>query len=93
MLWFLQGIGYNGLPSDPFWQYDFDDAYFDSNNDDMDIGGCGDDMDSGFSCDDMDISDCDDDMIIGTNTNSEYDNDEEEFWFVFPLNGEMMAYF
>ena len=32
MLWFLQGIGYNGLPSDPFWQYDFDDTYFDSDN-------------------------------------------------------------
>ncbi|XP_030923000.1 uncharacterized protein LOC115949873 [Quercus lobata] len=83
-------------------KYDFDDAYFDSDNDDMDIGGCGDDMniggcdddmDNGFNCDDMDISDYDDDMTIGANTNSEYDSDEEEFWFVFPIIGKMMAYF
>nr|POE69363.1 hypothetical protein CFP56_08618 [Quercus suber] len=79
--------------SDPFWQYDFDNAYFDSNDDDMDIGGCGDDMDSGFSCDDMDINDCDDDITIGANTDSKYDSEEEEFWFVFPLIGKMVAYF
>ena len=71
-------------PSDPFWQYDFDDAYFNSNNDDMDIS---------FSDDDMDISDCDDDMATGADTDSEYDSKEEDFWFVFPLIGEMMAYF
>ena len=34
--------------SDPFWQYNFDDAYFNSDNDDMDIGGCGNDLDSGL---------------------------------------------
>ena len=80
-------------PNDPFWQYDFDDAYFYSDNDDMNISGCGDDMDSGFSGDDMDISDCDDDMTTGVDTNSEYDSEEEEFWFVLPLIGEMVAYF
>ena len=52
-------------PSDPFWQYDFDDAYFNSD---------------------------DDDMTTGSNMDSEYDS-EEEFWFVFPLIGEMVAYF
>ena len=80
-------------PSDPFWQYDFDDVYFNSDNDDMDSGGCGDNMDTSFSDDDMDISDCDDDMTIGADTDLEYDSEEEEFWFVFPLIGEMVAYF
>nr|POE55235.1 hypothetical protein CFP56_02233 [Quercus suber] len=60
-------------PSDSFWQYDFDDAYFDSNDDDMDIGGCGDDMDSGFSGDDIDISDYDDDMNTSADTDLEDD--------------------
>ena len=50
-------------------------------------------MDSGFSGDDMDISDCDDDMTTSADTDSKYDNEEEEFWFVFPLIGEMVAYF
>ena len=59
----------------------------------MDSGGCGDDMDTSFSDDDMDISDCDDDMTTGADTNSEYDNEKEEFWCVFPLIGEMVAYF
>ena len=80
-------------PNDPFQQYDFDDAYFNSDNDDMDIGGCGDDMDSGFSGDNMDIIECDDDINTSVDTNSEYDSEEEEFWFVFPLIGEMVAYF
>ena len=75
-------------PSDHFWQYDFDDAFFNSDDDDMDSGGCGDDMDTSSSDDDMDISDCDDDMTTGL-----YDSEEEEFWFVFPLIGEMVAYF
>lgn len=26
--------------SDPFWQDDFDDAYFNSNDDNIDIKGC-----------------------------------------------------
>ena len=93
ILWFFQGIGIMVSPSDPFWQYDFDDAYFNSDNDDMDSGGCGDDMDTSSSDDDMDISDCDDDMTTGADTDSEYDSEEEEFWFVFPLIGEMVAYF
>ena len=80
-------------PSDPFWHYDFDDAYFNFDDDDMDSGGCGDDMDTSSSDDDMDISDCDDDMTTGTVADLEYDNKEEEFWFVFPLIGEMVAYF
>ena len=50
-------------------------------------------MDSGFSDDDMNIGDCDDDMTIGVDTDSEYDSEEKEFWFVFPLIGEMVAYF
>ena len=50
-------------------------------------------MDSGFSGDDMDISDYDDDMTTSADTDSKYDNEEEEFWFVFPLIGEMVAYF
>ena len=50
----------------------------------MDSGGCGDDMDTSSS---------DDDMTTGADTDSEYDNEEEEFWFVFPLIGEMVAYF
>ena len=79
--------------SDLFWQYDFDDAYFNSDNDDMDIGECGNDMDSGFNGDDMDISDCDDDMNTGADIDSEYDSEEEDFWFVFLLIGEMVAYF
>ena len=78
------------FPSDPFWQYDFDDAYFNSDNDDMDSGGCGDDMDTSSSDDDMDN---DDDITTGVDTDSEYDREEEEFWFVFPLIGEMVAYF
>ena len=80
-------------PSDPLWQYDFDDAYFNSDDDDMDSGGCGDDMDTSSSDDDMDISDCDDDMTTGADMDSEYDSEEDEFWFVFPLIGEMVAYF
>ena len=71
-------------PSDPFWSYDFDDAYFNSNDHDMDISSCG---------DDMDIGGCGDDMDIGADTDSNYDSEEEEFWFVFPLVGEMVAYF
>ena len=59
----------------------------------MDSGGCGDDMDTSFSDDDMDISDCDDDMTTGADMDSEYDSEEEELWFVFPLIGEMVAYF
>ena len=59
----------------------------------MDIGGCGDDMDSGFSDDDMDIIDCDDDMTTSVDTDSKYDSEEKEFWFVFPLIGKMVAYF
>ena len=76
-------------PSDPFWQYDFDDAYFNSDDDDMDSGGCGDDMDTSSNDDDMDISDCNDDMTTSVDTDSEYDSEEEEFWFVFPLNMEL----
>ncbi|KAK9991501.1 hypothetical protein SO802_026486 [Lithocarpus litseifolius] len=72
------------FPNDPFWTFDFDDAYFHSNNDDMNNSGCG---------DDMEVSDCDDDMDIGFNTDSDYDSEEGEFWFVFPLVGEMVAYF
>ena len=93
MLWFFHDIGIMVSPSDPFWQYDFDDAYFNSDDDDMDIGGCGDDMDTSFSDDDMDISDYDDDMTTSANMDSEYDSEEEEFWCVFPLIGEMVAYF
>ena len=44
-------------------------------------------MNTSFSDDDMDISDCDDDMTTGAVTGSEYDSEEEEFWFVFPLIG------
>ncbi|KAL0008690.1 hypothetical protein SO802_010192 [Lithocarpus litseifolius] len=68
-------------------------AYFNSDDDDMDIGGCDDDMDTSFSDNDMDISDCDDDMITDADTDSEYDSEKEEFWFVFPLIGKMVAYF
>ena len=93
ILWVLQVIGYNGHPSDSFWQYDCDDAYFNSDDDDMDIGGCGDYKDNGFNRDDMDISNCDDDMNTGAETNSEHDSEKEEFWFVFLLIGEMVAYF
>ena len=93
MLWFFHGIGIMVSPNDPFWQYDFDDAYFNSDNDDMDIGGFGDDMDTSFNDDDMDISDCDDDMTTGADMDLEYDSEEEEFWFVFPLIGELVAYF
>ena len=93
MLWFFHGIGIMVSPSDPFWQYDFDNAYFNSDDDDMDIGGFGDDMDTSFNDDDMDISDCDDDMTTGADMDLEYDSEEEEFWFVFPLIGEMVAYF
>ncbi|KAK9992522.1 hypothetical protein SO802_027507 [Lithocarpus litseifolius] len=71
-------------PNDPFWTFDFDDAYFHSDDDDMDSSGCG---------DDMDVSDCDHDMDIGFNTDSDYDSEEEEFWSVFQLAGEMVAYF
>ena len=56
-------------PSDPFWQYDFDDAYFKADDDDMDSDGCGDDMDTSSS---------DDDMTTGVDTNSEYDSKEED---------------
>ena len=66
--------------------------FFNSDDDDMDIGGCDDDMDTSFNDDDMDISDCDDDMTTGADIDSEYDS-EEEFWFIFPLIGEMVAYF
>nr|POF23529.1 hypothetical protein CFP56_47956 [Quercus suber] len=41
-------------------EYDFDNAYFNSDDDDMDIGGCGDDMDTSFSGDDMDMFSDDD---------------------------------
>ena len=41
-------------PNDPFWTFDFDNAYFDSDDDDMESSGCG---------DDMDVSDCDHDMM------------------------------
>ena len=79
--------------SDPFWQYDFDDAYFDSNNKDMDIDSCGDDMDVGGYDADMDLGGCDANMDISVDTDSNYDIEEEEFWFVFSLVGKMVAYF
>ena len=69
MLSFFQGIGIMVSPSDPFWQYDFDDAYFKADDDDMDSDGCGDDMDTSSS---------DDDMTTGVDTNSEYDSKEED---------------
>ena len=50
-------------------------------------------MNTSFSDDDMNISDCDDDMTTGADMNSEYDSEKEEFWFVFPLIGEIVAYF
>nr|POE54871.1 hypothetical protein CFP56_42040 [Quercus suber]POE69122.1 hypothetical protein CFP56_70691 [Quercus suber] len=71
-------------PNDPFWTFDFDDAYFDSDDDDMESSECG---------DDMDVSDCDHDMDTGADTNSDYDSEEDEFWIVFPLVSEMVAYF
>ena len=80
-------------PNDPFWTFDFDDAYFDSDDDDMESSGCGDDMDVSDCDHDMDVNDCDDDMEIGVHTDSDYDSEEEEFWIVFPFVGEMVAYF
>nr|POF09385.1 hypothetical protein CFP56_42419 [Quercus suber] len=80
-------------PNDPFWTLDFDNAYFDSDDDDIESSGCGDDMDVNDSDHDMDVSDYDDDMDIGANTDSDYNSEEEEFWIVFPLISEMMAYF
>ena len=71
-------------PNDPFWTFDFDDNYFDTDDDDMESSKCG---------DDMDVSDCDHDMEIGVDTDSDYDRDEEEFWIVFPFVSEMVAYF
>ncbi|KAK7838498.1 hypothetical protein CFP56_019534 [Quercus suber] len=32
-------------------------------------------------------------MDIGADTDSEYDSEEKEFWFVFPFIGKMAAYF
>ena len=78
-------------PNDPFWTFDFDDAYFDSNDDDMESSRCGGDMDVNDYDHNMDVSDCDDDMDIHVNTDSDYDSKEEEFWFVFLLVGEMVA--
>ena len=80
-------------PNDPLWTFDFDDAYFDSDNDDMESSGCGDDMDVNDCDHDIDISDCDHDMDTGVDTDSDYDSEEDEFWIVFPLVGEMAAYF
>ena len=93
MLWFCRVQGIMASTSDPFWQYDFDDAYFDSNNKDMDIDSCGDDMDVGGYDADMDLGGCDANMDISVDTDSNYDIEEEEFWFVFSLVGEMVAYF
>ena len=78
-------------PSDPFWTFNFDDAYFDSDDDGMESSGCGDGMDVNECDHEMDVSDCDDDMEIGVDTDSDYDSEEEEFWIVFPLVGEMPA--
>ena len=80
-------------PNDPFWTFDFDDAYFDSNDDDMESSRCGGDMDVNDYDHNMDVSDCDDDMNIHVNTDSDYDSKEEKFWIVFPLVGKMVAYF
>ena len=80
-------------PNDPLWTFNFDDAYFDSDDDDMESSGCGDNMDVSDCDHDMDVSDCDDDMKIGVDTDSDYDSEEEEFWIVFPFFGEMVAYF
>ena len=77
--------------NDPFWNFDFDNAYFHSDDDDMDSSGCGDDMDVNDCDHDMDVSDYDHDMDIGADTDSDYDSKEEEFWFVFLLVGEMVA--
>ena len=78
-------------PSDPFWTFNFDNAYFDSDDDDMESFGCGDGMDVNECDHEMDVSDCDDDMEIGVDTDSDYDSEEEEFWIVFLLIGEMPA--
>ncbi|XP_030945941.1 uncharacterized protein LOC115970448 [Quercus lobata] len=59
----------------------------------MESSGCGDDMDVIDYDHDMDVSDCDDDMDTGADTDSDYNSDEDEFWIVFPLIGEMVAYF
>ncbi|KAL0010327.1 hypothetical protein SO802_005435 [Lithocarpus litseifolius] len=80
-------------PNDPFWTFDFDDAYFDSNDDDMESSGCADDIDVSDCDHDMDVSDCDYYMDIGADTDSDYDSEEDEFWIVFPLVSEMVAYF
>ena len=80
-------------PNDPFWTFNFDDVYFDFDDDDMESSGCSDDMDVSDCDHDMDVSDCDDDMDIGADTDSDYDSEEDEFWIVFPLVGEMVAYF
>nr|POE50476.1 hypothetical protein CFP56_58454 [Quercus suber] len=74
-------------PNDPFWTFDFDDAYFDSDDDDMESSGCGDDMDVSDCDHDMNVSDCDVDMDTGADTDSNYDSEEDEFWIVFPLIG------
>nr|POE95371.1 hypothetical protein CFP56_22632 [Quercus suber] len=79
--------------NDPFWTFDFDNAYFDSNDDGMENSGCGDDMDVSDCDHDMDVSNCDHDMDIDANTDSDYDSEEDEFWIVFPLVSEMVAYF
>nr|POE86831.1 hypothetical protein CFP56_24830 [Quercus suber] len=71
--------------NDPFWTFDFDNAYFDSNDDGMENSGCGDDMDVSDCDHDMDVSNCDHDMDIDANTDSDYDSEEDEFWIVFPL--------
>ena len=79
--------------NDPLWTFDFDNAYFDFDDDDMESSGCGDDMDVSDCDHDMDVNDYDDNMEIGVDTDSNYDSEEEEFWIVFPFVGEMVAYF
>ncbi|KAK9996523.1 hypothetical protein SO802_021209 [Lithocarpus litseifolius] len=71
--------------------YDFDDAYFNSNDDDIDIKGC--DFDDEYMNLDYDIhygSEIDYDLL---DTSSDYDIEEEEFLFVFLVVGEMATYF
>ena len=80
-------------PNDPIRTFDFDNAYFDADDDDMESSRCGDDMDISDYDHDMDVSDCDDDMEIGADIDLDYDSEEEEFWIVFPLVGKMVAYF
>ena len=78
-------------PNDPFWTFNFDDAYFDLMMTWRVLDGVMIWMSMTVIITWMSMT-----VIMtctGADTDSDYDSKEEKFWIVFPLVGKMVAYF